>query len=159
MPDIREKVLEKIKDEIEKNNDEAEVKLLKAGENGLARDILTTVESGFGAMSNVAESRFFFLDKDEAGIELFVARIQVAADIPQKNGPLLSLLISTKNAELLGGSFGYDPDTATLLYTFSVPVTEDTGEKQLYSLVESAVATALSEARLHAVDLIFAAKK
>ncbi len=159
MPDIREKVLEKIKNEIEQNNEEAEVKLIKAGENGFVRDILTTVESGFGSVANLAETRFFFVDKDEAGVEFFVARIQVAAEIPPENGPMLSLLISTKNAELIGGSFGYDPEDATLIYTYSVPVTDDTGEKQLYALVEAAVATSLSEARIHAVDLVPTAKR
>ena len=154
MPDIKEKVLERLRKEIEENNEEADVRLLKKGEEGLTRDVLTTLERSFGSLANLAEGEYFFVDKEEIGIDLFMVRLHVASDVPPENGAALCLIESLKNAELLGGSFGYDPDTGELSYNYGVPVSEGATEEQLYSLAGSAIATALSEARQHAGELL-----
>ncbi len=141
------------------NTDSLHVMLLKKDQDGVDRDILTTLHPSFGTLSNMAEGEFYFLDEEEIGVDLFVARIRVTTDIPPENGADLAALISLVNPNLVGGSFAYSPLEGELQYLLQVPLYKDTPEDILTSVVGSAMALSLSESQQFARNLVTFAKK
>ncbi len=150
-------ILEEFKNEILKADEDAEVTFIKKGENGAARDVLLTVEHSFGSLANTAETESFFVDKEEAGVEFFMSRVYVIREVSPEKGALICLTESLINDNLVGGAFGYDAESGTVSYTYSVPIAETCTEEQKKMLAESAMATALSEAQKYAGDLLLVA--
>ncbi len=135
------------------------VMLLKKDADNVDRDILTTLHSGFGTLSNQAEGEYYFMDKEEIGLDTFVVLIRVVSEVPARNAAELATLVSLINPELVGGNFAFDPDEGELQYLMRVPLSEDTPEDMLISVAGSAIALSLSESRQFARSLVTLAKK
>ena len=153
MARVGEIILEHLKTQLEEL-EELEVMLQKAEEGEADRDVLTTLHPDFGLRSNIAETEYYFLEKEEIGVDLFVVQIRIASGIPSENAEELCTAISLVNPGLLGGGFAFDPFEENLQYLLKVPITEDSTGEQILSLAVVSAAAALSEAEEYAEGLI-----
>lgn len=136
----------------ELSEDDSIKAMLTDEEEGVTdRMVLTTLHSGFGSFSNLAEGEFYF-DED-----IFVSRIIVVKDVPAENRPQLCVLISLVNEQTPVGSFGYDIREDALVYNLRVPFVSGLSGEELVELCDRTMAVALSVSQENAADLVRAA--
>ena len=106
-----------------------ETQLLLAEDTGLETDILNTVMTGFGSLTNVAEGEYYFLGEERP--EAFTCRITVVPDVKPENEALLCLELAGEDYDIPAGCFAYDEEEKAVVYYLSVPLPEGLTEKEI----------------------------
>ncbi|MBR3539115.1 MAG: hypothetical protein IKN79_08585 [Eubacterium sp.] len=118
-----------------------ESQLLTKEETGFEVDILTTLMTEFGGVSNIGQGEYYFYGDEEP--EGFACRITVVAEVLPENVAPMCTELAVTNAELPMGCFAYDPELNTVVYILQTPLAEGLSDEDIISEANTCIRLAL----------------
>ena len=139
-------ILRSLRDSFVENGHEEAVLVTK--DSGKAdTDVLITLHQSFGKLSEEVQGLFYF--SEASGMPFFICRLILGEELPDDAVLPICTEISLLNPTLPLGAFAFDPLTASVEYTFQLPVEESRTQKELLEEADMSVALSLSIAELN----------
>lgn len=124
-----------------------ETELHLSEDTGIEIDILSTVMTSFGSLTNVAQGEYYFIGDERP--EAFTCRITLLPEVRKENEALLCLEIAGENYDIPIGCLSYDEEERAVVYTLSAPLVEGLSEEDILKEADICIRLALGLSRTY----------